>query len=280
MVLKRGRNVVAARPLARNRRKVLELIVSGVQNGRRCGAERLEPAFAFNLIIASISEATRGVAARLTVRRHAGLLTGASKAVGMSLKAQVCGRRRPEHFSRAPYKRPRSARRTSAASRISDQLASLIASGILQVGEELPSRLNLPRSWRSAARLCEAADPDAGCERGRRGEPGLAHALVVSRKIDALRIGVTSPNVINAYELNSVHKARVLIERSVAAEAAAHIDESALVRLEQSLSIQKPTTRDPVHFVICDREFHLHDLSQLRQSAARRLRYRPLYVHA
>ena len=30
-----------------------------------------------------------------------------------------------------------------------------------------------------------------------------------------------------------------------------------LARLEQSLAIQRHTLRDPVHFLICDREFHL-----------------------
>ena len=69
--------------------------------------------------------------------------------------------------------------------------------------------------------------------------------------------GVASPSAINSYELDSVHKARVLIERSVAAEAAVHVDEPTLARLEQSLAIQKQTMRDPVHFLICDREFHL-----------------------
>jgi DNA-binding FadR family transcriptional regulator len=72
-----------------------------------------------------------------------------------------------------------------------------------------------------------------------------------------LKIGVASPSAINSYELDSVHKSRLLIERAVAAEAALHIDDSTLARLEQSLAIQKQTMRDPVHFLICDREFHL-----------------------
>ncbi len=54
-----------------------------------------------------------------------------------------------------------------------------------------------------------------------------------------------------------MHKSRLLIERAIAAEAAVRIDDSTLTRLEQSLMIQKQTMRDPVHFLICDREFHL-----------------------
>ena len=68
---------------------------------------------------------------------------------------------------------------------------------------------------------------------------------VVSRKFDTLKIGVTSPSAINAYELDSVHKARVLIERSVAAEAAVHIDDSALHRLDRQPSKTRDANRKP-----------------------------------
>ena len=84
-----------------------------------------------------------------------------------------------------------------------------------------------------------------------------ARTRVVSHKIDTLKIGVTSPSAINSYDLESVHNARLLVERAVVAEAATRIDDATLARLEQSLAIQKHTMRDPVHFLICDREFHL-----------------------
>ena len=79
---------------------------------------------------------------------------------------------------------------------------------------------------------------------------------VVSRNIDTLKIGAPARTRSTAIELESVHNARVLIERAVVADAAAHIDDGRL-RARKSLSIQKQTTCDPVHFVICDREFHL-----------------------
>jgi DNA-binding FadR family transcriptional regulator len=49
----------------------------------------------------------------------------------------------------------------------------------------------------------------------------------------------------------------LLVERAVVAEAARRIDGETLSRLERSLAIQKETAQDPVHFLICDREFHL-----------------------
>jgi DNA-binding FadR family transcriptional regulator len=158
-------------------------------------------------------------------------------------------------LAHVPHLRAEIGRRT-VRERISDKLASLIASGILRIGEELPSErdlaalLSVSRETVRGAIQTLAATGIVAVSQGSR-------TRVVSRKIDALKIGVASPSAINFYELDSVHKARVLIERSVAAEAAVHVDDSTLYRLEQSLAIQKQTMRDPVHFLICDREFHL-----------------------
>ena len=181
-------------------------------------------------------------------------------------------------FAQVPHLRAEIGRRT-VRERISDKLASLIASGILQVGEELPSERDLAallavsrETVRGAIQTLAAIGVVAVSQGSR--------TRVVSRKIDTLKIGVASPSAINAYELDSVHKSRVLIERSVAAEAAVHIDDATLGRLEQSLVIQKQTMRDPVHFLICDREFHLTIYRSLRQPVARGLCHRSLYVHA
>ena len=158
-------------------------------------------------------------------------------------------------FAQVPHLRAEIGRRT-VRERISDKLASLIASGILQVGEELPSERDLAalmavsRETVRGAIQTLAASGIVAVSQGSR-------TRVVSQKIDTLKIGVASPSAINSYELDSVHRSRLLIERAVAAEAALHIDDSTLARLEQSLAIQKQTMRDPVHFLICDREFHL-----------------------
>jgi DNA-binding FadR family transcriptional regulator len=125
-------------------------------------------------------------------------------------------------LSRGPLLRAEIGRRT-VRERISDKLASLIASGILQVGEELPSErelaalLSVSRETVRGAIQTLAAIGVVAVSQGSR-------TRVVSRKIDTLKIGVASPSAINSYELDSVHKSRLLIERAVAAEAAAHID--------------------------------------------------------
>src|ERR1700733_6871537 len=158
-------------------------------------------------------------------------------------------------FARVPHLRAEIGRRT-VRERISDKLASLIASGILQVGEERPSERALA-ALRAVSRETVRGAIQTLAATGIVAVSQGSRTRVVSRKIDTLKIGVTSPSAINAYDLDSVHKARLLIERAVAAEAAVLIDDSTLARLEQSLAIQKQTMRDPVHFLICDREFHL-----------------------
>jgi DNA-binding FadR family transcriptional regulator len=158
-------------------------------------------------------------------------------------------------FARAPDLRAELTRRT-VRERISDKLASLVASGILQVGEELPSEREL------AALLAVSRETVRGAIQTLAAQGIVeiaqgARTRVVSRKIDTLKIGVASPSAINGYDLESVHDARLLVERAVVAEVAARIDDETLARLEQSLAIQQHTMRDPVHFLICDREFHL-----------------------
>ena len=168
----------------------------------------------------------------------------------------MASRLRPQSLiAQAPYLRADVARRT-VRERISDKLASLIASGILHVGDELPSERELASLFAVSRESVRGAIQTLSAQGVVEVSQG-ARTRVVSQKIDTLKIGVTSPSAINSYDLESVHHARLLVERAVVAEAATRIDDATLARLAQSLAIQKHTMRDPVHFLICDREFHL-----------------------
>lgn len=158
-------------------------------------------------------------------------------------------------FGKAPHLRAEIAR-TTVRERISDKLASLVASGILQVGDELPSERELASLLDVSRETVRGAIQTLSAKGIVEVSQG-ARTRVVSQKIDTLKIGVTSPSAINSYDLDSVHGARLLVERAVAADAATRIDETTLKQLRQSLVVQKQTMRDPVHFLICDREFHL-----------------------
>ena len=160
-----------------------------------------------------------------------------------------------DKFSEARRLRPEFAPRT-VRERISDKLASLVASGILHVGDELPSERELA-SLLAVSRETVRGAIQTLATMGVVAVSQGARTRVISQRIDSLKIGVTSPSAINSYDLNSVHKSRLLIERAVVAEAALRIDDTTLARLERSLAIQKQTFGDPVHFLICDREFHL-----------------------
>jgi DNA-binding FadR family transcriptional regulator len=140
--------------------------------------------------------------------------------------------------------------------KISEKMGSLIASGILHLGDELPSERELA-SLLSVSRETIRGAIQTLAAKGILEVSHGARTRVISQKIDKLKIGVTSPSAINTYDIESVHGARLLVERAVVAEAARRIDDETLLRLERSLAIQKETAQDPVHFLICDREFHL-----------------------
>ena len=102
-------------------------------------------------------------------------------------------------FARAPDLRAELTRRT-VRERISDKLASLVASGILQVGDELPSErelaalLAVSRETVRGAIQTLAAMGVVAVSQG-------ARTRVISQRIESLKIGVTSPSAINSYDL-------------------------------------------------------------------------------
>jgi DNA-binding FadR family transcriptional regulator len=140
--------------------------------------------------------------------------------------------------------------------RISDKLASLIASGILQVGDELPGERELASLLSVSRETVRGAIQSLAAKGVVEVVQGL-RTRVVRADMDSLKIGVTSPSAINSYDLDAVHNARLLVERAVVADAATRIDDDTLARLERSLAMQRSTMADPVHFLICDREFHV-----------------------
>src|SRR5205807_109231 len=75
--------------------------------------------------------------------------------------------------------------------------------------------------------------------------------------IGPLRNGIAITGTIDNYDLEAVHAARLLVERAVVADAAERIGVETLRQLDASLVAQRAMLRDPVRFLICDREFHV-----------------------
>jgi DNA-binding FadR family transcriptional regulator len=139
---------------------------------------------------------------------------------------------------------------------ISDKLISLIGSGVLRIGDELPSEREFAAIFSVSRETVRGAIQTLAAK----GIVEVSHGArtrVVNSDIGPLTIGIANPRAINSYDIDAVHGARVLVERAVVAEAAARIDSTSLLKLGKSLAAQRENIEDPVRFLICDREFHV-----------------------
>lgn len=144
----------------------------------------------------------------------------------------------------------------SITSVISDKIAALIASGILQVGDALPSERHL------AAALNVSRDAVRGGIQtlAARGILEISHGArtrVRSVDVGPVGVGFAAVRAVNSYDIESVHAARMLIDPQIVADAARHIDDAGIARLEALLETQTEALDDPVQFLISDREFHV-----------------------
>ncbi len=139
---------------------------------------------------------------------------------------------------------------------ISDKIATLIASGILQVGDALPSEREL------AVALNVGRDAVRGgiqnlAARGILEISQGARTRVRRSDVGSVTVGIATARAVEAYDIESVHAARLLVEREVDADAARNIRPQKIALLETLLDAQKKTLDDPVRFLICDHEFHV-----------------------
>jgi DNA-binding FadR family transcriptional regulator len=139
---------------------------------------------------------------------------------------------------------------------VADKIAGLIASGILQVGDPLPSERDL------AAALNVSRETVRGAVQilGLRGIIGISHGSrtrVLRADVGSVAIGAATARGIEAYDLDAVHAARMLVERQVVADAARFADAAVLAELDASLAAQRAAGSDVVRFLIADREFHV-----------------------
>lgn len=146
----------------------------------------------------------------------------------------------------------------TAKEMIRDKIVSMIASGILQVGDELPSERELATMLMVSRETVRGAVQRLASEGIVQVSQGARTRVArVDVEVSTQRIGVTNPTSINGYSLNAVHAARLLVETAVVADAAKHLSDDDIRRLEDSIAAQQMACDDPVRFLICDREFHL-----------------------
>lgn len=135
------------------------------------------------------------------------------------------------------------------------KIATFIATGILGVGDPLPSErelaaaLSVSRETVRGAILILSTKGILSVAQGTR-------TVVASSEVGELAVQSARFRDISGYSLDDVHEARLLIEDQVARAAAGRIEAATLETLRKSIEAQEAAVDDPVRFLICDREFH------------------------
>ncbi len=138
---------------------------------------------------------------------------------------------------------------------IAGKIAALIVSGVLDLGDELPGERELAAALSVSRETIRGAIQSLAA----RGIVEVTHGSrtrVAKRDTGDIAVGLPGRMGVNAYALDEVHAARVLVERQVVGDAARLIDDPVLDVLRRSIVAQLACLDDPVPFLICDREFH------------------------
>lgn len=151
---------------------------------------------------------------------------------------------------------PGSVSRRTIKDMIGGEIESLIASGVLRVGDQLPSERDL------------AALLNVSRETVRRSIQNLEErgVVTVSRgtrtrvndvRLEKPSVGMLNASSITGYSIDDVFGARIAIERSVILDVAMRADGRFISRLDVILDAQKNYFNDPIQYFICDRSFHV-----------------------
>ncbi len=156
----------------------------------------------------------------------------------------------------ARYGLAKSVPRQSMKDVVAGKIATLIASGVLGVGDALPGEREL------AAALAVSRETVRGAifilsTRGILSVTQGARTVVADSEVGELAVQSARYRDIAAYSLDDVHAARLLVEPPLARAAALAVTPAVLEELRISLLAQEAAVSDPVRFLICDREFHL-----------------------
>lgn len=137
---------------------------------------------------------------------------------------------------------------------IAERIARMIQSGLLRVGDELPSERELSQTLdvsretvRGAVQML-AAIGMVEISQGARTRVLRAEGFGVTTLIENIDVA--------RYSAEDVYQARQLIEIWVTRQAALRADEAVLARLRRLVDEQERMTDDPVRFQISDVEFH------------------------
>tara|TARA_R110002074_G_scaffold304443_1_gene475704 strand:- start:94 stop:846 length:753 start_codon:yes stop_codon:yes gene_type:complete len=144
----------------------------------------------------------------------------------------------------------------SVKDEVAERIATLIASGVLSVGDTLPSERDLATSMgvsRETIRGALLILSTKGIVSIVQG----ARTKVASGDVGDLGMSALSNGRVTDYSLEDVHEGRLMVEARLSVLAAARIDAEALEALSDLIKMQEKATDDPVKFLIADRAFHI-----------------------
>jgi DNA-binding FadR family transcriptional regulator len=144
----------------------------------------------------------------------------------------------------------------SVKDEVAERIATLIASGVLSVGDTLPSERDLSatmgvsRETVRGALLILSTKGIVSIVQG-------ARTKVVSGNVGDLGMSALSNGRVTDYSLEDVHEGRLMVEARLSELAAVRIDAKALDALADLIDLQEKAADDPVNFLIADRAFHI-----------------------
>lgn len=156
---------------------------------------------------------------------------------------------------RVPGAGSREITKRTVKDQVADKIASMIQTGLLQAGDELPSEREL------AATLSVSRESVRGAISvlaGRRmiGVSQGSRTKVLGTAGQTFQDTVSSFGLFKGKSIEEVTEARALVEVEVMRLAAARMKPATLDRLEALVAEQASMLNDPVRFQISDREFH------------------------
>jgi DNA-binding FadR family transcriptional regulator len=156
---------------------------------------------------------------------------------------------------RVPGAESREITKRTVKDQVADKIASMIQTGLLQPGDELPSEREL------AATLSVSRESVRGAISVLSGRKMLgvsqgARTRVLGTAGQTLQDTVSSFGRFKGRSIEEVTEARGLVEMEVVRLAAARMKPATLERLETLVAEQATMLNDPVRFQISDREFH------------------------
>lgn len=146
--------------------------------------------------------------------------------------------------------------RRNVSDLVVEKIVALIGSGLLQVGDGLPSERELAAAL-NVSRVTVRSGIQTLAERGVLEVTQGARTRVISTDVGVMYNRFNHERSVNSYALQDIHAARLAVELQVAKDAAERIDDAMLTALDRMLVTQAESLDDPVRFLISDREFHL-----------------------